>query len=406
MANAKPWLTSDGILSSLKRKITMPDSQELLTDEEILAFVNEEMFVSMVPSILSYHEEFFVTRMLEGGAQELDLQPNVSRYPIPSRAVGSRLRDLFFQDETGRNLREMTRINPDDKIFFSSNYTDTASNIRNFYLESNELILVPGVNDQPSGSLVFTYFLRPNQLVATSRAAIISTFTRTITVSLSTLVSGDTVVINNVVFTAGTDFAIAGTATLTAANLVTAVNTVGTAVATNVGAIVTLAFTNSNVTLTTSNEVAFAIPDTIMLVCDSTIPVNITVTDLVDFIQTAGGHQSRAISVPITSITNNTITFDSNLVPTNLVTDDYVCAENECIIPQIPTDLHIDLVERASARILAALGDTTGLQVVSAKILENERKQGVLIDNRVDGSPQKVIQRNGLLRRGRNRRWF
>ena len=323
---AKPWLTSDSILSSLKRKITFPDSQELLSDTEILAFVNEELAISMVPSILSYHEEFFVTRMLEGGVQELTLQPSLSRYPIPSRAIGSRLRDLFYQDSY-QNLREMTRINPDDKTFFGNNYIDTASNVSKFYLESSDLVLVPSLGASPTGALVFTYFLRPNQLVLSSRAAII------------TIIGPE----------------IAG-----------------------------------NVTIT----------------CSTDIPSNIIAGELVDFIQTGGGHQSRAISIPVISVTNNTITFASNLVPSTLVVGDYICQENECIIPQIPSDLHIDLVERASSRILAALGDTTGLQVVSAKIQENERKQGILIDNRVDGSPQKIIQRGGFLRRGRSRRWF
>ncbi len=322
MANKKPWLDSDGILAAIKRKVAIPDSQELLDDEEILAFVNEEMSVSMVPSILSYHEEFFVTRLLEGGDDEITLEASLSRYPIPSRAIGSRLRDLFYQDTNG-DLREMTRVNPDDKAFYNNASAQSSSVISKYYLESNDLVLVPGVDASPTGSLVFTYFLRPNQLVDADRAAVISA----------------------------------------------------------IGAITT----------------------TVTLTCTAAIPSHIIAGELVDFIQTAGGHQCVGLSIPVVSVNSNQITFAAADLPSTLAVGDYLCIEHECIIPQIPSDLHIDLVERASGRILAALGDVTGLQTVMAKVAENQAKQGILIDNRVEGSPQKVVSRGGFLRNNKRR---
>jgi hypothetical protein len=400
----KPWLTADGIVAAVKRKITLPDSQELLTDDEILSFVSEEMAVSMVPSILSYHEEFFVTKLLEGGDEEIELEANKSRYPIPSRAIGLRIRDLFFKDQSD-NLHEMTRINPDDRVFFNSNSQESSDVITKFYLEGNDLVLVPSVGSNPTGSLVFTYFLRPNQLVEDAKGAVIESFKKTVTVSNSTLTSGDTITINDEEFVAGTDFTIGATPILTTASLVSAINTSGIAEASNVDALMTLLFDDPNIELETSNSTAFTLQTTLTIVCEDNLPDEITAGVDVDLIQTDGGHQCRALSIPVLSINNDQLTVTNSLVPDTLIVGDYVCLENQCIIPQIPSDLHIDLVERACSRILAAIGDVQGMQVTMAKVQENQAKQGILIDNRVDGSPQKVVNRNGLLSWNKRRRF-
>jgi hypothetical protein len=86
---------------------------------------------------------------------------------------------------------------------------------------------------------------------------------------------------------------------------------------------------------------------------------------------------------------------------TNIQIGDYACVANECIIPQIPPDLHNTLAERTAARILAAIGDTEGLQASNAKLQEIETRQGTILDDRVEGSPQKITARHSLLRYGK-----
>jgi hypothetical protein len=53
-----PWMTSDDLLESVKRKISFPSSQSTFTDADILAFANEELMISQVPSVMSFHEEY------------------------------------------------------------------------------------------------------------------------------------------------------------------------------------------------------------------------------------------------------------------------------------------------------------------------------------------------------------
>ena len=185
-----PWMTSQDLIESVKRKISFPISQNTFLELDILAFANEEMFISQVPSVLQFHEEYFVTY------KTLPLINNVSRYPIPDRATGMKLRDLFWMDQSG-NLFDMTRIQEHDKGFFQTNIGANQA-IHKFYVEGNDVVLTPGVVSAPTGSLVFVFYLRPNQLVKNGRAAIIEGFNQTIKINNSLIVPLDTVSITKV----------------------------------------------------------------------------------------------------------------------------------------------------------------------------------------------------------------
>ena len=56
------------------------------------------------------------------------------------------------------------------------------------------------------------------------------------------------------------------------------------------------------------------------------------------------------------------------------------------------------LAEKTAARILASLGDQAGLAMANEKIKEMEYRQGGLLDDRVDGAPQKITARHSILR--------
>jgi hypothetical protein len=168
-----PWMTSNDLIEAVKRKIAFPVSQNTFSEEDILRFANEEMFISQVPSVLQFHEEYFVYRV------QTPLVTNISRYPIPDRAIGMRLRDLMWSDSSG-NYFEMTRINADDKAFFQRNIGANQA-IHKFYVENNDVVLTPAVVGGPTGALNFFIFLRPNQLVKNDRARFIQSFTQDIT---------------------------------------------------------------------------------------------------------------------------------------------------------------------------------------------------------------------------------
>lgn len=158
------YYTSNSLIEAIKRKAMIPENQNTFYDEDFLAFANEELKTSIVPAVLSFNEEFYVY------PAEIELEANVSKYEIPYRAIGTKLRDLFFKD-TNDNLVEMTRISPDDKAIYQQ--SAVATNYIFYYIEGNSIIITPNVGPTVTGSLLFTFYIRPNDLVDEDRIAII-----------------------------------------------------------------------------------------------------------------------------------------------------------------------------------------------------------------------------------------
>lgn len=394
-----PWYTSDQLIDAVKRKINFPTYQSTFTDEEILAFANEEMMIAQVPSIMTYHEEYLVY------SKTVPILANKGRYAIPERAIGLKLRDIFFSDTSG-NLSDMTRISPDDKAFFQ--VASDNNGIRRFYLENNDVVIFPVPTTSSIGSLVMTYFLRPNQLVKNNRAAIISNFCNLVTIDNDNIQAGDTISIADQTFTAVVsspsinEFEIGVNSVATATNLSTAINNNGIVVSTNGSpstSTVTAIHSTLSYTFTTNNPLAFVINQK-QCIRFSSIPTHIVSGSSVDILQTKPGHKLHRMDViiPNNSVSNNDIFFNQNDIPEELVVGDYICQSNEAIIPQIPTDLHNVLAERTCVRILSAIGDIEGVQVSTIKLQEMEVRQGTLIDARVTGAPQKILAKNSLLR--------
>jgi hypothetical protein len=280
--------------------------------------------------------------------------------------------------------------------------------------------LSPTVTQAASGSLVFYIYLRPNQLVADARACIAQYFTKTVTVVGP--IAGDTVTINNIPFVAGTDFAIGVNDATTASNLTAAILSNGVIpVATN-GApatnVITLKYLSLDTDIT-STVSSLAVQNGQGIQFDQ-VPAtyldpetNLT-TDLyldgekVDFLQTKPGHRTYGydVTIPVGGISGSIINFAPDTVPDNFAIGDYICLANECIIPQIPPDLHNGLAERTCARILASLGDLQGVQASMGKIAEINQSQGTLLDSRAEGSPKKISGRHGLLRYGKRGKYW
>lgn len=428
-----PWYTSDSLVIAVQRKFSVPIAQELLSQQDILDFANEEMMIGQVPSILQFHEEYFVYR------HDIQLHANQTRYPIPPRAIGGRLRDVFYKDDDN-NLYDMTRITADDKAYFQRD-AGTNNYVQKYYIEGNDIVLAPANATNPIGRLAVTYFIRPNQLVPDINAAICTNFGQQILVTNAGLNVGDSISIGPAqsaaplpneqwrpsqyyaqrsvfvgpitTFTAvsGTplanQFQIGNSDIATATNLVNAINLDGTYSATNgtpSTATVLIAFFNNTTLFTTTNKTSLMISGNLGIQFGVTgVPPVITNGSLVDFLQTQPGHKmyNFDILVPPNAITGNYIFFPFNQIPQDFIVGDYICPQYQCIIPQIPTDLQISLAERTGNRIMAAIGDTAGLQASDAKLADIEKRQGTLIDNRVEGSNIKVNARHGLVSWGR-----
>lgn len=132
------------------------------------------------------------------------------------------------------------------------------------------------------------------------------------------------------------------------------------------------------------------------------IPSGFTTESEMDFVKTKSPHRTLTIDkIPsVVNSTTNTLTFSTSDIPSRLEVGDNVNLSGESNIPQVPTDLHVVLAHRVAARCLESLGDTQGLQNANAKLAEMENKTGNIIDNRVEDSPAKIVNRHGTLATG------
>jgi len=165
---AKP-LTTDELISSIKRRGFIPEDQRTYTTQDFLDLLNEEISMFGVPHLLSTHEEYLVNY------EDEDLDNDVFEYSIPYRAVGNKLRESSIIDGNGDSY-EMHRISLDELYDYRKGYIDNSGYI--FYVQDNKIVLV---NEIPvaQGSIRKYFYLQPNTLVELSDVGTITDINRT-----------------------------------------------------------------------------------------------------------------------------------------------------------------------------------------------------------------------------------
>lgn len=305
-------MTSDELLQSIRSRQQIPVSTKTFNDERLLAMADEEMSMSMVPTIVRLHENYLLY------TEEVEVDTTKSRYIIPYRAMGNRLKDLAFQDTSGAII-ELTKIEIDCLPDYSSG-SFSANPV--YYILNNQIVFLSAPT---SGSLLFTYYLRPSSLVKLSKIAVITAI----------------------------DF--------------------------------------------TTGEVAV-----------SSVPSTFTGSSLFDFYTVRSPHATYRFDITATGVDsdNNLLTFDPDDLSEFLAVGDHISLATQCAIPQIPSDLHSMLAQQVAVKYLEAAGDTEGLKNANASLAKMELNSGTLIDNRVESSPKKILNRKGFLRQSRlGTRW-
>jgi len=485
--------TTSTLIESIIRKGMLPTSNKTFLEADFLAFANEEMQIGIVPSILQVHEQYFVwvdQVPLVGNDCELtfpnvnndfppdynyrhepypadqsylytsvlETPPQTHSYPIPYRAIGMRLRDLFYKDDSG-TLRKLTQISEEDQAYYQNS---GGNRWIAFYFQGNDVILVPSINTDISGHLLFYYFLRPNQLVDETRAGIIASSVKlrakisgivfgssiaTITATAHGYATGDYVRLYNtnssprihgvfqitvidantftIPYTVHSGNAINYNFTTSAANAsqgatytnngqTFTVLVPATASTTLVMSSTGMPLTSGTLTLVTgtgdptitfsaynNGTAGYAKRGTVTLTAP--VPANLAINTLADFIEAKSGNKTKNFDVKIYSINQlaGTMQFDPDQLPDDLLAGDYVNTQNEAIVPQIPTELQPMLAQRVVSRCMEALGDTQGLTNSNTKLAEMEQKLFNLISNRGEGTPKKINNRRSILKYSR-----
>jgi len=143
-------MNSTELINALKIKGSFPTSDDLFSNDDFLVLFNMQMKVEILPIMLKLNEEYFLQY------KDFTISQG-AKYRIPSRAIGTNIRDLKKVDSSG-NYTDINRLFEEDR----------SSGKSGFYMNRNSVELT---NDFISDTLRMTYFARPNKLVLTTSCA-------------------------------------------------------------------------------------------------------------------------------------------------------------------------------------------------------------------------------------------
>ena len=310
MATKSRNLIASKLIESVRNRAMIPDDITVYDDNAILEILNEEIDVGLLNTLMTLHEEHLVTYTDKVATAE---EGRSKRMVIPSRAVGSKLRDLH--SVVGSQTYEMSRVDLGEiSDYGTQSYTNGLGGDL-FYVEGDEIVLISPRMSEGAKFRMF-YHLRPNYVVLEKECAQITSIDR----------------------------------------------------------------------------------ETGVIQFD-TIPKEFTSLEEADFIQNKTPNKilSFDISVLSVSVSLRTITVDPTSIPSRLSNGDWVCFPGTSPYPNVPTELHPVLAQRAAVFILEAMGDTEGLGNARGKLAQMEKSVQKLLDNRVEGANRKLKSRHGFL---------
>ena len=130
-----------------------------------------------------------------------------------------------------------------------------------------------------------------------------------------------------------------------------------------------------------------------------------------DFVQGRTPNKILNYDILPVSVDSNTrtVVFNPEDLPKSLRKGDYLCNAGETPVPNLPTEMHPLLAQYAAIYILEGLGDTQGLANANNKLERIEMSLQTILNDRIEGSPQKINARHSTLvqtgiRNGRRRR--
>lgn len=158
-------LIASKLIESVRQRAMIPDDISVYNDQDILDILNEEIDVGLLDTLMTLNEEHLVTYTDVVSTS----QNNANRHLIiPSRAVGSKLRDLYCVN--GDGLYEMSRVDIGEISDYNMYPYSNTSGGDTFYVEGDEIVMMsPRMSN---GARFRMYFhLRPNVITLESTSA-------------------------------------------------------------------------------------------------------------------------------------------------------------------------------------------------------------------------------------------
>jgi hypothetical protein len=127
----------------------------------------------------------------------------------------------------------------------------------------------------------------------------------------------------------------------------------------------------------------------------ATPPAGFVTGALFDVVRARPGFECLATDQAGT-VAGNVVTLPGAV--TDIAVGDYVCLAGQAPVPQIPLELHPLLAQAVAVKCLQAVGDIEGQQAAITLLARMEKDAIDLIAQRVEGEPQKIVNRSSLFR--------
>lgn len=163
---AKP-LTTSKLIDSVKQRAMLPTNSKTFSDDDLVGILNEEMDTGIVPEVLKQHEEYYTV------SEDQPFVEGQTRYRIPYRAIGNKLRDVAYIDTNG-NFYELSRISLEELSDYQNDNNFSLEEV--FYVEHNEIVFPR--KEKSGGTLRMYFHLRPNSLVLEGQVSVITAINR------------------------------------------------------------------------------------------------------------------------------------------------------------------------------------------------------------------------------------
>jgi len=163
-------LTTDNLVTSLKRRAMIPTDAATFTKTDLIAILNEEVDVGLVPYLLSVHEEYLVYTV-----DESFTATGQQTFKIPERAIGNKLRGAAIVDSAG-NLLNLTKVEIDELDIFQNEY-DNFGDEYTYYVKNDSIIVTSTAGI--TGSLRMYFYMTPSELVEDKFGAVIQSINTT-----------------------------------------------------------------------------------------------------------------------------------------------------------------------------------------------------------------------------------
>ncbi len=158
--------TTESLIASIKRRITLPDAQNLYSSDDLIAFMGDELSSTIIPLIHSVQQEYWVQKI------DVSLVQNQTNYTIPIRGITNGLRLVTLLDNNNNEIAYplLRPENTASSYNWMSPYS--TSTLTGFYMEGDHIVMFPNsVVTNPVNTVRFRIERQPSQLCSVNQAA-------------------------------------------------------------------------------------------------------------------------------------------------------------------------------------------------------------------------------------------